>query len=207
MLPYDFQERMSEGNLPRLITIEGYENFAGNEFELPIITPSPVISWRSYRIAAYNKPAIAYDNLRKLLGDDLFLKALREYMHRWNGKHPIPTDFFFTFNDVSKMDLNWFWKPWFYYYSFPDLAIEKAAVKKNKLKVVIENKGKLPLPVKLQVMLNEVVTKEVLFNADIWKKDLNSVELTIDGIKDFDAIIIGDKSIPDINKINNVYFK
>lgn len=207
MLPYDFQERMSEGTLPRLMTIKGYEDFAGNEYELPLTTPSPVISWRSYRISAYNKPAIAYDNLRKMLGDELFLKALREYMYRWNGKHPIPADFFFTFNDVTKMDLNWYWKSWFYDFSFPDLAIEKAAVKDNKLKVVIENKGKLPLPVKLQVMLNDVVVKEVFFKADIWEKDLSSVQLTIDGISDFDAIIAGDKSIPDINKIDNVYFK
>lgn len=207
MLPYDFQERMSEGNLPRLMTIKGYEDFAGNEYELPLTTPSPVISWRSYRISAYNKPAIAYDNLRKMLGDELFLKALREYMYRWNGKHPIPADFFFTFNDVTKMDLNWYWKSWFYDFSFPDLAIEKASVKDNKLKVVIENKGKLPLPVKLQVMLNDVVVKEVFFKADIWEKELSSVQLTIDGISDFDAIIVGDKSIPDINKIDNVYFK
>lgn len=207
MLPYDFQERMSDGNLPRLNTIKGYEEFAGNEFELPVTTPSPVINWRSYRMAAYNKPAITYDNLRKLLGDELFLKALREYMHRWNGKHPIPTDFFFTFNDVTKMDLNWYWKPWFYDFSFPDLAIEKATIKNKKLNVIIGNKGKLPLPIKLQVMLNDVVIKEVTYKADIWKKDLNSVKLTIDGIRDYDAIIIGDKSIPDINKINNVYFK
>ncbi|HQI41743.1 MAG: hypothetical protein B6D44_10570 [Ignavibacteriales bacterium UTCHB2] len=207
MLPYDFQEKMSDGNLPRLNTIKGYEEFAGNEFELPLTTPSPVINWRSYRMAAYNKPAIAYDNLRKLLGDELFLKALREYMHRWNGKHPIPTDFFLTFNDVTKMDLNWYWKPWFYDFSFPDLAIEKATIKNKKLNVFIGNKGKLPLPIKLQVMLNDVVIKEVTYKADIWKKDLNSVKLTIDGIRDYDAIIIGDKSIPDINKINNVYFK
>lgn len=207
MLPFDFQERTAKGYNPRERYVETYENFAGNEYDLPMMIPSPTISWRSYRNAAYNRPAIAYDNLRKLLGDELFLKALREYINRWNGKHPIPTDFFFAFNDVSKMDLNWFWKSWFYDFSFPELAIDSALAEGNNLKVIVRNNGGLPLPVKLQIMKNDVVSKEVLFKADVWKSDLNSVEITIEGINDFDALILGDDLIPDINTINNVYFK
>jgi hypothetical protein len=207
MLPYDFQERTAEGYNPRVRYVEAYENFAGNEYDLPLMVPSPTISWRSYRIAAYNKPAIAYDNLRELLGDELFLRALREYINRWNGKHPIPTDFFFTFNDFTKMDLNWFWKSWFYDFSYPDLEIESAVVLGDVLKIVIKNNGKLALPVKLQVLSNEVVSKEVLFKADVWKTNIDSVELTIEGIKNFDAIILGGNEIPEVNSVDNVYIK
>ena len=207
MLPYDFQERTAEGYNPRVRYVEAYENFAGNEYDLPLMVPSPTISWRSYRIAAYNKPAIAYDNLRNLLGDELFLKALKEYIYRWNGKHPIPTDFFNTFNDVTNTNLNWFWKSWFYEFSYPDLALENARMENDNLIVTINNNGKLALPVKLQIMYNDVVEKEFYFKADVWKSDINSVEIFLDGIRDYDAIILGDELVPDINTINNVYFK
>ena len=207
MLPYDFQERMAEGNTPRVRTVTGYENFAGNEFDLPLMIPSPIISWRSYRISAYNRPAIAYDILRKTLGDELFLKALHAYMDRWNGKHPIPTDFFFTFNEVTNQDLSWYWKPWFYNFSYPDFAISNIKSKKNSIVVEVKNIGSLPLPIRLQVMFNDAVVKEVYKTADVWKSGKNKIEIKIDGVKNFDAVILGSEIIPDVNSINNVYFK
>ncbi|MBE0551139.1 MAG: M1 family metallopeptidase [Ignavibacterium sp.] len=207
MLPYDFQERMVDGNTPRIRTVKGYESFAGNELDLPLMIPSPIISYRSYRISAYNKPAIAYDILRKTLGDDLFLKALQAFMERWNGKHPIPTDFFFTFNEVTGQDLSWFWKPWFYNFSYPDLSISNIKSKKNSIVVEVKNIGSLPLPIQLQVMFKDVVVKEVYKNADIWKSGKDKIELKIDGVKNFDAVILGSELIPDVNSIDNVYFK
>lgn len=207
MLPYDFQERMAEGNTPRLRTIKGYEDFAGNEFDLPLMIPTPTISWRSYRISAYNKPALAYDILRKTLGDNLFLKALRTYIEQWNGKHPIPTDFFFTFNEVSNQDLSWFWKPWFYDFSYPDLAIENVKSKRSSIVIQIKNQGKLPLPIKLQVMLNDEVVKEIYKTAEVWKSGKEKIDVKIDGIKNYDAIILGSELIPDVNSIDNVYIK
>lgn len=207
MLPYDFQERMVEGNTPRLRTIKGYEAFAGNEFDLPLMIPSPIINYRSYRISAYNKPAIAYDILRKTLGDEIFLKALHTYMERWQGKHPIPTDFFFTFNEIIGKDLSWFWKPWFYDFSYPDLAINNIKSKRNSIVVHIVNHGKLPLPIKLQVMFNDEVIKEVYKTADVWKSGKDKIEIKIDGVKNYDAVILGSELIPDVNSIDNVYIK
>ena len=207
MLPYDFQERMADGNTPRVRTVTGYESFAGNEYDLPLMIPSPTISYRSYRISAYNKPAIAYDILRKTLGDGLFLKALHAYIERWNGKHPIPTDFFFTFNEVTGQDLSWFWKPWFYNFSHPDLAISKVKARRNSLFVEVKNSGNLPLPVKLQVMYKDAVVKEVYKNADVWKSGKEKIEVKIEGVKNYDAVILGSELIPDVNSIDNVYFK
>ena len=73
-------------------------------------------------------------------------------MNRWNGKHPIPTDFFFTFNEVVGKDLGWYWKPWFYDFGYPDLSITNVKSKKNSIVVEVKNIGSLPLPLKLQVM-------------------------------------------------------
>jgi hypothetical protein len=207
MLPYDFQERMVEGNTPRIRTVKSYESFAGNEYDLPLMIPSPIINYRSYRVSAYNKPAIAYDILRKTLGDDLFLKALHAFMERWNGKHPIPSDFFLTFNEVTGQDLSWYWKPWFYNFSYPDLSIEKIKSRKNSIVVEVRNTGSLPLPIKLQVMFKDKVIKEVYKNADVWKSGKELIEVKIDDIKNYDAVILGSEIIPDVNSIDNVYFK
>lgn len=207
MLPFDFQERMAEGNKPRLRTLQGYVSFAGNEYDLPLMIPSPTISWRSYRISAYNKPALAYDILRKTLGDELFIKALHTYIKTWNGKHPIPTDFFFTFNSAIGKDLSWFWKPWFYDFSYPDLAVKDVKQKKNYIIVEIKNSGKLPLPVNLQVMSNEKVIKEVYRTAEVWMDGKEVIQIKIDGIKSFDAVILGEQYIPDVNSVDNVYIK
>lgn len=207
MLPYDFQERMVDGNTPRLRTVTGYESFAGNEYEMPLMIPSPTISYRTYRISAYNKPAIAYDILRKTLGDDIFLKALHAFIERWNGKHPIPADFFITFNEIVGKDLSWYWKPWFYNFGFPDLSILGVKQKGNTLTIEIKNHGNLPLPVKLQVMNNGEVIKEFYQTAELWNKGEEVIKVKISGIKKFEAVILGSDIIPDVNSVNNVYIK
>jgi aminopeptidase N len=88
----------------------GYESIAGTDREAPMITNSQIITATTYFTNSYGKPGIFYWTLQNLLGDELFFKCLHEYMNRWNGKHPTPYDFFFTFNDVSKQDLSWFYK-------------------------------------------------------------------------------------------------
>ena len=207
MLPFDFQERMAEGYKPRKRYAKAYEEFAGNEYDLPLMIPSPIISYRSYRTSGYNKPALAYEFLRQTLGDDLFLKAIQTYIERWNGKHPIPTDFFFTINEVVGKDLGWYWKPWFYDFGYPDLSISNVKSKKNFILIEVENIGSLPLPVKLQVMLDGMIIKEVHKVADVWKSGKDLVEIKVDGVKNFDAIILGAQDIPDVNSVDNVYIK
>jgi hypothetical protein len=64
---------------------------------------------------AYGKPAAAYNILREqIMGPELFDFALKTYAERWAFKHPTPADFFRTMEDASAIDLDWFWKGWFY---------------------------------------------------------------------------------------------
>ena len=58
-----------------------------------------------------------------MLGDELFKKCLHTYMDRWHGRHPIPWDFFYSFNDASGKDLNWFWYNWFFTNNYLDIAV------------------------------------------------------------------------------------
>jgi hypothetical protein len=74
---------------------------------------------------AYAKPATALNILREtVMGRDLFDFAFREYSRRWMFKHPTPDDLFRTLEDASAVDLDWFWRGWFYGTDPVDISIE-----------------------------------------------------------------------------------
>jgi hypothetical protein len=74
---------------------------------------------------AYAKPATALNILREtILGRELFDFAFKEYANRWKFKRPMPADFFRTMEDASGIDLDWFWRGWFYTTDHVDLAID-----------------------------------------------------------------------------------
>ncbi len=73
---------------------------------------------------AYLKAATALNILRQtVVGDSLFDMAFREYARRWAFKHPAPADFFRTIEDVTAVDLDWYWRGWFYGVDNVNLAI------------------------------------------------------------------------------------
>ncbi|MBK8443448.1 MAG: M1 family metallopeptidase [Sphingobacteriales bacterium] len=74
---------------------------------------------------AYGKPAAALNILREtVMGRELFDFAFKQYAQRWKFKHPTPADFFRTMEDASAVDLDWFWRGWFYSTDHVDIAID-----------------------------------------------------------------------------------
>ena len=74
---------------------------------------------------AYGKPATALNILREtVMGHELFDYAFKEYAQRWMFKHPTPEDFFRTMEDASAVDLDWFWRGWFYTTDWVDIGIQ-----------------------------------------------------------------------------------
>jgi len=74
---------------------------------------------------AYGKPATALSILREtVMGRELFDHAFKTYSQRWMFKHPSPADFFRTMEDASGVDLDWFWRGWFYTNDHVDIGIE-----------------------------------------------------------------------------------
>lgn len=74
---------------------------------------------------AYGKPATALNILREtVMGRELFDFAFKTYAQRWMFKHPTPADFFRTMEDASAVDLDWFWRGWFYSTDHVDLSID-----------------------------------------------------------------------------------
>jgi hypothetical protein len=74
----------------------------------------------------YSKPAAALTVLREtVMGPELFDKAFKEYAQRWAFKHPKPADFFRTMEDASGVDLDWFWRGWFYSTDHVDVTLDE----------------------------------------------------------------------------------
>ena len=81
---------------------------------------------RSFGANGYSKPAAALTLLREtVMGPELFDKAFKEYATRWAFKHPKPSDFFRTMEDASAVDLDWFWRGWFYTTDNVDLTVDE----------------------------------------------------------------------------------
>ncbi|WP_407654645.1 M1 family metallopeptidase [Arcicella aquatica] len=91
--------------------------------QVPIMSSSDNIM--GFGPNAYTKPATALNILREtVMGRELFDAAFKEYARRWAFKHPTPQDFFRTMEDASGVDLDWFWKGWFYGVEPVDLSLE-----------------------------------------------------------------------------------
>ncbi|MGB4775176.1 MAG: M1 family metallopeptidase, partial [Daejeonella sp.] len=89
----------------------------------PIMTNSENII--NFGPNAYSKPATALNVLREtVMGRELFDYAFKEYARRWAFKHPTPADFFRTMEDASAVDLDWFWRGWFYSTDAVDISID-----------------------------------------------------------------------------------
>jgi len=158
----------------------------------------------SYRTASYRRPGAAYEFLRGLLGDDLFKKCLIDFMTMWNGKHPLPYDFFFSFNKTSGQNLDWYFKPWFFEMKYPDLSLELINVNETSAKVKVVNKGGLPLPVKIKIYYLDGQQNEVYnASAKIWEKGVDYLNINLELKKKISKIELGSSQIPDVNLKDN----
>lgn len=91
---------------------------------VPIMTNSESIL--QFGNNAYGKPATALNILREtVMGRELFDFAFKTYAQRWMFKHPTPADFFRTMEDASAVDLDWFWRGWFYTTDNVDISIDE----------------------------------------------------------------------------------
>jgi hypothetical protein len=119
----------SDGGVPHLIT--DYMSRPKDQLE-PIMTNSENIV--DYFSNAYRKPATALNILREtVMGREKFDFAFREYCRRWAFKHPTPADFFRTMEDASGMDLDWYWRGWFYTTDAVDISLDSATYKRVDL--------------------------------------------------------------------------
>ena len=136
--------------------VRDYSSIAGTDNDVPPMVKSRNLS-TAYRNASYQRPQNAYFTLLDLLGYEKFHECMMVYMSRWKGKHPAPFDFFQTWNNVSGQNLDWFWRPWFFEWGYPDLQIQGVINDEasNAATVVIARNGTLPVPIHLEVVFED----------------------------------------------------
>lgn len=203
MLPFDFQARNMEERDPVARNHMGYSRIAGKELDLPLMVLSTQTRYIAYRNVAYGRPGAAYHILEGVLGKEKFKAALKEYINRWKEKHPLPYDFFYTFEDFTGENLEWFWKPWFFEFGYPDLAISE--VFGNKIK--IEKVGKLPIPIALTVIYSDNTNQIFTETAEVWKEGDKFVEFQAEEGKKIIEVKLGNTHIPDADLENNNWKK
>lgn len=159
--------------------VNGWINTNAAAEQIPIITPGDVLTARGFGNNFYGKAAVGYLAMKDLLGDALFKKCLHEYMNRWNGKHPVPWDFFYTFNNVSGKNLNWFWNKWFFEPTYIDLALKTVKASGNKYTLTIENIGGMPAPADV-VLIYKDGTKDTIHQTPaMWQKNQKQATVTV----------------------------
>ena len=117
-LAYD--PNFNTGNLPKDIV----RYMGGDQSNIsPIMSQGDYV--KQFGPNAYTKPAAGLYMLRQtIMGPELFDHAFRTYSKRWMFKHPTPADFFRSMEDASAMDLDWFWRGWFYSTDVSDIGIK-----------------------------------------------------------------------------------
>lgn len=113
------------------------------ETQRPLMTSAENII--QYGSEQYAKTATALNILREtVMGPELFDRSFKEYAQRWAFKHPKPADFFRTMEDASAVDLDWFWRGWFYSTDYTDMSIDQVKwyqVKKDEKNLENRNKN------------------------------------------------------------------
>lgn len=184
-----------------------YLNFAegGGEVEL-MRHGDRYPTYGSYGVASYYKPAAVLAALRGVLGPETFDRALREYTRRWLYRHPSPWDLFNTFEDVSGQDLDWFWRTWFFETWKLDQAIDTVTVAGDSLEIVVQNRGRAAMPVRLAVGRSGGQTDTLTLPVDVWFGGERRRTLRVAATPMVKSIEIDpDREFPDIDRSNQVW--
>ena len=136
-----------------------------SENQVPIMTQSDSVL--QFGNNAYGKPATALNILREtVMGRELFDFAFKQYAQRWKFKRPEPADFFRTMEDASAVDLDWFWRGWFYSTDHVDISIENVRLyqvntQNPEVEKEIQRKAANAQPRTLSQQRNESLPKRI----------------------------------------------
>jgi hypothetical protein len=176
---------------------------AGSDEDVPIMTPTPQLYGKARFADKDLKPALGYLYVKEMLGDRLFQKGLQSYIYDWQGKHPSPYDFFNTMNTATGVNLNWFWKNWFFEKNVPDLAIANVIHKKPYYTVIISSPGTEAVPIHLKIIYQDGTEQIISKDISIWSNHRKIAALTFKAKSPVKELVLGDDYDVDVNPANN----
>lgn len=181
--------------------VKDYINDKSTEEDQPIISMSTQVSAQGYGNNSYGKASLSYLALKDLLGDDLFKKSLHAYMENWNGKHPIPWDYFNSINTASGKDLNWFFNNWFFTNNYIDLLVKNV----NKDIVSVENVGGFVIPFDVIVTYGDNTTETFHQTPAVWKTNQKRATIALKNKKEIKKVTLDGGIFMDATPANNTW--
>ena len=190
-------------NLFKQFRVSYWINDPSAEQDIPIITPSNILSGAALGNNEYGKGALGYLAVKDFLGDATFKKCLHEFVNRWNGKHPTPWDMFNTFSDASGQNLNWFWSNWYFSNHYIDLSIQSVESSSKSITIKVENIGGYVAP--FDVVINYVDgTKETLHQTPaVWKANQKAITIKTTSKKKPQSVVLDGGIFMDADENNN----
>lgn len=180
------------------------DNLSWNSFrDLPPMIPTKNINQMEFMHQSYVRPKYANIFMLEMFAEKTLESPIKEYINRWQGKHPTPYDFFFTMNDLFGEDLSWFWKPWYFAFCSPDLAIENIKIKSDNLFIDISNLGQMPAPILISIHYIDGSIDQFRESAYVWKENPVIVDYKLELSGAVKMVVLGNEEIPDIDVSNN----
>jgi len=200
------QMQQFENQISRLQATRDYLSVAALEVEVPLMQHTDFVRDADARtVAAYDKPATLLFALRRLLGGEVFDRAMREYAQTWSFKHPYPWDFFSIVEAESGRDLEWFWSAWFYDTVTLDQGIEEVVQGSGSVRITVANLSGAVMPVELGIEFEDGTTLRVDWPAEVWAGTRSVTrDVTVD--QPVARVVIDpEQYYPDVNRSNNVW--
>ena len=194
------------GDTVRRELLAAYAATATPNSEQPMITKPDEV--RQLYWTAYQKPALMLTILRDaVLGREEFDHAFREYVRRWNRKHPQPADFFRTMANVTGRDLDWFWRNWIYTTARLDQAVDSVRAADDTTLLYLSNRGQMVLPVTLELRYADGTTETRTLPVDMWNLGTRFTYRMATS-KRLNGVTLDPRRIyPDIDRNNNYWKK
>jgi hypothetical protein len=204
-------ERFFPGTSAWTQYVTNWKNVVANGTQSPLMTRPDHVEGSALGAIAYRKPGAVLLALRNhVVGAETFDRAFLEYTRRWAFKHPTPGDFFRTVENVSGMELGWYWRSFFYTSDVLDLGIDSVSTSADSagtrlVRVALSKHTTIPFPVEMRLKLADGSTQEVRLPVDVWARG-DRFEATV-AVR---ANVVGARlwpvpSVPDFNAANDTW--
>lgn len=189
------------------------EQVMQRDLDGPIDVAADRINPQLLGIAAYVKPSVGLQLLRQeIMGPDAFDDAFRAYIQRWAFKHPTPSDFYRTMEDVGGKRLDFFWREWFKQNPHFDQAIDtvitaRAADGAQHVTVVYGNRARGVLPIHARFTFSDGSVENYDYPAEVWSTNTTHYvrQYSFTGKTLTRIELDPDKRLLDVDRTNNIW--
>ena len=156
-----------EADFHRLQEVQGYMSQMQQQGGHPLVHFSYDSKEDMFDAHSYNKGGLVLHMLRDIVGDDAFFAALNKYLKDNAFEDVEGHELRLAFEDVTGMDLNWFFNQWFYSQGHPELDVDydydedtkEAIITVEQVQDPEQNPPIFILPVAIDIYADEKVTR------------------------------------------------